>query len=63
MPASEFDRISAGRIERQSEESCFEIVQVLFEGVKIALSARSQTEQRKNEAAEDKFRRFEQMLE
>ena len=41
MPAGEFDRICADRIDRQSEESCFEIVQVLFEGVKIALSKRS----------------------
>ena len=63
MPAGEFDRICADRIDRQSEESCFEIVQVLFEGVKIALSKRSQVEESKNEAAEDKFRKFEQMLE
>ena len=63
MPAGEFDRICGGRIERQSEESCFEIVQVLFEGVKIALSTRSSKEESRNEDAEDKFHKFEQMLE
>ena len=38
MSAVEFDQISLGRIEKQTEESCFEIVRILFEGVKMGIA-------------------------
>jgi hypothetical protein len=63
MSAVEFDGISRGRVAKNTEETCFAIVKVLFQGVKIGLEARDQ--QASHSVHQDKaasFRKFEDML-
>ena len=62
MSAVEFDQISLGRVEKQTEESCFEIVKILFEGVKIGLKVYDGINKRQNTTKIDNFKKFESML-
>ena len=62
MSAVEFDQISLGRIEKQTEESCFEIVKILFEGVKIGLKVFDDLDKKQNSKKIDNFKKFESML-
>ena len=40
MSAVEFEKVSRGRVKKNTEEGCFAIVKILFQGVKIGLEAR-----------------------
>ena len=62
MSAVEFDQISLGRIEKQTEESCFEIVRILFEGVKMGIAVFDEIDRKQNSKKIDNFKRFEAML-
>lgn len=63
MSAVEFDGISRGRVPKNTEETCFAIVKVLFQGVKIGLETKEQ--QASHSVHQDKaasFKKFENML-
>jgi len=55
MSAVEFDSICKGRIEKQTEESCFTISKVLFQGIKIGEKIMTQREKNEQKGGDNQL--------